>query len=1195
MKAVTPISLDGARALLDFRGGAGAPHGIPDLVAEAQLTGAVALHNILAREGFAYLADEVGMGKTYVALGAVALMRFNNPALRVAYIAPRENIQEKWTKELRNFSRTNWRSRDQRVRSVQDLPARDYVRCASLADWARQAVLRPDRDTFLRMHSFSFSLGENWSTKREELRRLAPFIELSGMDLRNKKAFKEAYALAINALLPTYDLLVVDEAHNLKGGRESSTDRNRLIELVLGSAPDGSGKHFGKRFERVLFLSATPLESDFAQLWNQLDLFGIRQGGLDVLKDPDVPDEMKRDLARRFLVRRLTGLQINGSLHTKNMYRREWRAGGCAVHDEALAVPDPKQRLIVALVQKKVAEVLHDPRFGNQFQMGMLASFESFVQTAMRKLAPGSEDEPQSNFDQTDQTDDAIAREGLDTPAINQIAESYRRKFGSSMPHPKMDVVVNSLATLFDSGDKALVFVRRIRSVTEMREKLCDRYDAWFRCFLESRLDAPLHAELGRAWTMYEDERKARRRAFDVETAPGAVEIADEEEVALKARDVDDEGGHETFFSWFFRGQGPEGFLSGAAVRKNRFQSEGSVYSTFFEENHVARLLGWPEGSIVAALARATGRTAEETEAELRDLAFGLCKRRGQDRSPPRFIVFEAYQGAALTLLARPGSMVESEGSVVLRLRFPGASKAHPRRAPRGFPEADAALGTRTFFTELRRRPQLANRIWPEPTGADFEGTFRAREQRRELLAAVARLGHTFVELWSLAVNQLGSLQRTRQESSEEGVEQLIEAFLALLEREQATTDAGVRGFHAYHELSAVGQHHDLILAVNFPDVATKALGLLPRLLATTLGRQTPVAGMHGGVSKTVVAQFRMPGYPLALVTTDVLQEGEDLHTFCSQVIHYGISWTPSAMEQRTGRVDRIGSRTHRDLDDTPHAPDPRKLLQVHYPYLADTVEVLQVERVFERMNRFLRTIHHTGGEQSGDSRIDANAEFVRPRKDIHQIKTPLKSAFDVVADRDLTGDAVDALSPARALREIVTHFRFVTSQVAEELRIDWDAAQEGGMERFGTAYVEGERVLLAEDASAPDAPGVRNQPFALYLRAGAGGHTLLHATSPVGDVARDAVSALRLLEIQAQLQGAKVCRLPRGSGGSYTVTVESDILLTPQVTQIEEVVDLLRRVLAAADLVERYLFREDQEYEQFADSLRKEASRAAD
>lgn len=61
--------------------------------AEEQLEGAVAMHNILEKNRVAYLADEVGMGKTYVALGALALFRHFQPDFRVLIIAPRVNIQ----------------------------------------------------------------------------------------------------------------------------------------------------------------------------------------------------------------------------------------------------------------------------------------------------------------------------------------------------------------------------------------------------------------------------------------------------------------------------------------------------------------------------------------------------------------------------------------------------------------------------------------------------------------------------------------------------------------------------------------------------------------------------------------------------------------------------------------------------------------------------------------------------------------------------------------------------------------------------------------------------------------------------------------------------------------------------------------------------------------------------------------------
>ena len=80
MKPIARIDLDTADELVNFSGRSGNTFSF----AKQQLEGAVALHNLLAAEGFAYIADEVGMGKTYVALGTIALRasRMQQPARR---------------------------------------------------------------------------------------------------------------------------------------------------------------------------------------------------------------------------------------------------------------------------------------------------------------------------------------------------------------------------------------------------------------------------------------------------------------------------------------------------------------------------------------------------------------------------------------------------------------------------------------------------------------------------------------------------------------------------------------------------------------------------------------------------------------------------------------------------------------------------------------------------------------------------------------------------------------------------------------------------------------------------------------------------------------------------------------------------------------------------------------------------------
>jgi hypothetical protein len=57
-----------------------------------------------------------------------------------------------------------------------------------------------------------------------------------------------------------------------------------------------------------------------------------------------------------------------------------------------------------------------------------------------------------------------------------------------------------------------------------------------------------------------------------------------------------------------------------------------------------------------------------------------------------------------------------------------------------------------------------------------------------------------------------------------------------------------------------------------------------------------------------LVAAFNMPFFPEVLISSSVLSEGVDLHWECRTVIHHDLDWNPSTLEQRTGRLDRIGS-----------------------------------------------------------------------------------------------------------------------------------------------------------------------------------------------------------------------------------------------------------------------------------------------
>lgn len=61
-----------------------------------------------------------------------------------------------------------------------------------------------------------------------------------------------------------------------------------------------------------------------------------------------------------------------------------------------------------------------------------------------------------------------------------------------------------------------------------------------------------------------------------------------------------------------------------------------------------------------------------------------------------------------------------------------------------------------------------------------------------------------------------------------------------------------------------------------------------------------------------IINAFNNDLYPLILLCSAVAEEGIDLQKRCNTVIHYDLEWNPAKVEQREGRVDRLG----RESDD---------------------------------------------------------------------------------------------------------------------------------------------------------------------------------------------------------------------------------------------------------------------------------------
>lgn len=80
-------------------------------------------------------------------------------------------------------------------------------------------------------------------------------------------------------------------------------------------------------------------------------------------------------------------------------------------------------------------------------------------------------------------------------------------------------------------------------------------------------------------------------------------------------------------------------------------------------------------------------------------------------------------------------------------------------------------------------------------------------------------------------------------------------------------------------------------------------------MIASALPRSLSPVVLHGGLTprERAMAQRAFHQSGALLLATDAASEGLNLHHRCRVVIHFELPWTPLRLEQRTGRVDRLG------------------------------------------------------------------------------------------------------------------------------------------------------------------------------------------------------------------------------------------------------------------------------------------------
>lgn len=1066
-------------------------------IGELQKDGCVALFNMLVRNGVAYLADEVGMGKTYIGLAVMHLLRYQKPDARVLIITPRRNIQEKWASDLVSFVQQNWRRADHRVKTPQGSPDWPTLLPDRLSDWVRDVHTEDAHDTVLRMTSFS--LGIDTENAEQEMCR---FREALGaladansrlLDQLEAKPSNKRFAKVVRKLIAKaaqYDLIIVDEAHNLKYGyrdAEASSNRNEnLFHIFCPNDEENSSRPW------LLLLSATPMENgDPLSLVRQFEVFGrdqdllfpaeagvIEQDSVTQLADEPVrlrqlaePMEsaQRRALQRRLLVRRVGELRLgDGSRFTRNMYRREWRAGGVVAPDQPLQAASISEKLINAVIQKNVFELLQ-ARSGGRFRVGALESFEIYAGAA-------------SSLTEVDEGNTHNQQVLPDQQLIADLCVSYRRRFAQEVPHPKLNAVTRMLAGKIAKREKALVFVRRVATTTDLASRVSQAFDDQIIQSLKAvtrREEHDLIDQIDQVW-----RRKRSTRAFEEEarTADSA-----DTEYSEEQHDISDEEEDRnvsevvpSLFTWLFRGEHRDlgefpDILSGRRLRE---QLEArSRFCLILEENYVDWVLLRP-ADVVATLAQDSGQSEEAVLAAIvhrTATEFLLSDNKNFRRQ------FHAVQLAALSWMAEQSCYAGLHSKLTILVdeifAVPMVTETHEESG--GTDIVRDMLTQQGIYPSLARCPAgsaswdaVARGVFEaaaEAADFDFRLTLRRREQIRHMQMAALRHGAPVIDLYLAAVAARdGSLTISGTFlglSSNLVAATLVQLWQRSTENQpsdavpHAQRNQKDQQYSGLMELVQIKHHFDLIKKLNFPTLdvvqqsirpldlplaagqeprsdSLQAVRTVRRFLNQEMAGQSPTAAAKGGQSDErrhrITTHFRMPGMPWVVVATNVYEEGVDLHTFCRTVVHHGISHTASSVEQRTGRVDRIGGLVQREacvMQTRSDFTDECKI-QSLFPYQNDTFEKFQVRRVLANCNRFLQALHESETQKMEEREMDLSERHDIPP----QIVELLTSPFDVQGSPWLAGqlyepDRTSDFSEAAYLAEIDEFERLMASR----------------------------------------------------------------------------------------------------------------------------------------------------------------------
>lgn len=895
--------------------------GIPASDIERQEDTVLRACQMLKEQPGVVLADEVGMGKTFEALGVAAFFHRENKRSRIVVLTPGPDLNTKWVKEFEKFPYKFGKCSGavKEARTLSDFVAAVKVSPITIAPVtmfqsgrgaSEQAYLlslychskglhgnkanalisralgehacRVGIDDKLFLGEFKFlEIQDSLTGAFKKLDKLYESESLAGFENQRKvrRLLSVARSAIARSLLKNIDLLIVDEAHKLKNPESL---RSEAIQTV-----------FRKKFRKALFLTATPFQLHTSELKQIFAVFAQAKHApanlMDTWEALRVHICDYQSLCDEFQM-------------TWNSLEPEFAAQFSAAYDRSQEdverIDDPSSRILLSQIdqlseskktiqcglrQWMIRSLREEKRlYRKDFPKALPTSgpgclpfliYERFIAELFRRQHQTHKVAAEINM----VSSWAAARSGAiikNEGEIPEQAEPYRtllrrllrqiRSTDASCDHPKLAYVISDAIAAAMQGEKTLIFCSRIETLKELARELDHE---WMSQILDR-------------W----------RLVF-----PHATK---EDVFGEHADGIDRKGRH--------------------ANLQSRFDSTHDALYLALREPYlytVKPLAQWAKDHLDEIIAEANvllgklwvGKTAAER------IDYQLAKRCVEQATvhhwrkahPEQSVSDELHRLSAPEFLTLGLDLHSDELEADTR----GDHQPH------------WTITERSASLVIGQPGSLWERLSTEFIGMPCELRVRVVEQLARyvtsrqvpFIAELLKAAHTAgIFLDTVKSDELLGFMPDFW-TSEEGASWQIKLreFLGYFKSRRLhageSTDGENLQFEQDSILNGLRDQREIKFARHTEDRRSR---------------------------EKLREAFTTPLFPMVLIANEVMQEGIDLHKQCRRIVHHDLVWNPAQIEQRIGRIDRLGSLTSRL-----RATNSSATLDVLYPVIEGTID----------------------------------------------------------------------------------------------------------------------------------------------------------------------------------------------------------------------------------------------------------------